>query len=416
VAVAGGIGVFLVSLIAYTFGIFLQPIAEEFSWSREAVSSAYAFTAIAMAVTAVPVGYLIDRYGARPIIVPCVTLTGCAFASLSALTPNLWHLYAIFALLGIAGSGMSAVAYSRVVSSWFDQRRGIALAVVVCGGSIGALVHPPAAEAMTRFVGWRGATFAFGGLFLLVGLPAAIALVRERPVVTGIASTRLRAASLVEGLTARGFWLQMIVLFCSSIAQNAALVHLAPLLTDRGVSGGDAALAMSAMGGAGLAGRLLTGWLLDRYFAPYVSFVLLAVAALGTFLLSGSQSFAMGALAGMCIGFGMGGESDVTPYLFSRYFGLRSLSTLYGFTWIATGLAAAIGPILMGRAFDATGSYETLLIRLSILTLAVAGLMFVMPRYAPFDSERNPPADRPTGTDEAIAATVADGPPGFRRP
>ena len=83
----------------------------------------------------------------------------------------------------------------------------------------------------------------------------------------------------------------------------------------------------------------------------------------------------------MCIGFGMGGESDVTPYLLSRYFGLRSLSTLYGFTWIATGVAAAVGPILMGRAFDATGSYETLLIRLAMVTLAVASLMFGMPRY-----------------------------------
>ena len=56
----------------------------------------------------------------------------------------------------------------------------------------------------------------------------------------------------------------------------------------------------------------------------------------------------------------MGGESDVTPYLFSRYFGLRSLSALYGFTWRSTGLAGAIEPVLMGRAYDATGSYETL--------------------------------------------------------
>ena len=83
----------------------------------------------------------------------------------------------------------------------------------------------------------------------------------------------------------------------------------------------------------------------------------------------------------MCIGFGMGGESDVRPYLFSRYFGLRSLSTLYGFTWIATGIAGAIGPVVMGRAYDVTQSYEALLIQLSIVTVAVAGLMFAMPAY-----------------------------------
>ncbi len=149
----------------------------------------------------------------------------------------------------------------------------------------------------------------------------------------------------------------MVVLFCSSIAQNGAIAHLSALLTDRGVSAGGGALALSAMGGAGLAGRLVDRWLLDRFFAARVSFVLLAIAALGTFLLSGAVA-PDGRAGRRAIGFGMGGEADVTPYLLSRYFGLRSFSTLYGFTWTAYACAGAVGPILMGKAFDATGSYE----------------------------------------------------------
>ena len=81
------------------------------------------------------------------------------------------------------------------------------------------------------------------------------------------------------------------------------------------------------------------------------------------------------------MGFGIGGESDVVPYLLSRYFGLRSFSTLYGVTWIAVVSAGAIGPILMGRAFDTTGSYETVLTRLAMLTMAAAMFMLLMPRY-----------------------------------
>jgi len=135
------------------------------------------------------------------------------------------------------------------------------------------------------------------------------------------------------------------------------------------------------MGGASLVGRLLTGWLLDRFFAPRVSFALLALAAAGTFLLSGARSPGMGALGAALIGLGMGGEAEVTPYLLSRYFGLRSFSMLYGFTWTAYAFAGAIGPILMGKAFDATGSYETLLVQLSISTLLVGALMLLMPRY-----------------------------------
>ena len=89
----------------------------------------------------------------------------------------------------------------------------------------------------------------------------------------------------------------------------------------------------------------------------------------------------MGALSAALIGLGMGGEADVTPYLLSRYFGLRSFSMLYGFTWTAYAFAGAIGPILMGKVFDVTKSYQSLLVVLSILTLGAAMLMLFLPRY-----------------------------------
>jgi len=78
----------------------------------------------------------------------------------------------------------------------------------------------------------------------------------------------------------------------------------------------------------------------------------------------------------------MGGEADVTPYLIAKYFGLRSFSTLYGFTWTVYAIAGAIGPVIMGKAFDATGSYQTLLSSLSLLTLAGASLMLFLPKYS----------------------------------
>ena len=125
----------------------------------------------------------------------------------------------------------------------------------------------------------------------------------------------------------------------------------------------------------------MTGWLLDRFFAARVSFALLALAALGTFLLSGADRSRRACVAAALIGFGMGGEADVTPYLLSRYFGLRSFSVLYGLTWTFYAVAGAIGPVLMGKAFDVTGSYEALLVRLALGTLAVAALMLFLPRY-----------------------------------
>jgi MFS family permease len=135
------------------------------------------------------------------------------------------------------------------------------------------------------------------------------------------------------------------------------------------------------MGAASLVGRLTTGWLLDRFFAPRVGFCLLSIAAIGTYLLAGAQTLSLGVIAAALIGFGMGAEADVTPYILSRYLGLRSFAMLYGFTWTAYAIAGAVGPILMGRAFDATGSYTALLTQLALGTFLIGALMLLMPGY-----------------------------------
>jgi MFS family permease len=381
VVAASSVSLFLGSLLVYTSAIFLKPLSEEFTWSREAVSSAFGLAPLMFALCSVPFGYLLDRLGPRAVVWPCLMVFGGGLASLSLLTPHLSHLYAVFIVLGIVAPGISTIAYGRAISSWFTRRRGMALAVAICGGSIGGMVHPPAVQALIRIAGWRTAYLTLGALVLAIGLPTVLRFVRERPRSMSAADPRAAGASIREGLTSRVFWILVIVLFASSLAPNGALVHLSALLTDRGVSASHGAIALSAMAGAAVVGRLLTGWLVDRFFAARVSFALLALGALGTFLLSSAHSITTGMLAAMLIGFGMGGESDVAPYLLSRYFGLRSFSTLYGFTWIASGFAAAAGPILMGRAFDATGSYETLLVRLAIGTLCVATLMLTLPRY-----------------------------------
>lgn len=381
VALASAAGVFVsfASLLVYTFGIFLKPLAQEFSWSREAVSAAFGVAAMTVAVASPALGYLFDRVEPRRIIVPSLVVFGGAFASLSLLTPRLWHLYAIFFALGVVGNGTAQMAYSRAVSSWFTARRGAALAIVMAGGAIGSMVLPPIAEILVRTVGWRAACVLLGVMVLALGLPVVAAFVRQRPLAASNAFDGV--GTVRDGLTSRVFWILVVVLFFSSVAQNGALTHMAALLTDRGVSPAAAALSVSAMGAASLAGRLITGWLLDRLFAARVSFVMLSLAALGTLLLASAESTATGIAAASLIGVGMGAEADVTPYMLSRYFGLRSFSTLYGFTYTAYALAGALGPVLMGRAFDVTGSYTVLLTQLAAGTFAVAAIMLLMPGY-----------------------------------
>jgi predicted MFS family arabinose efflux permease len=379
-AAAGCVFVGFASLLVYTFGIFLKPLTAEFGWSRQSASSAFGIAAMSVAACSPPLGMLLDRFPARRIVIPCIAIFGCAFASLSLLTSHLWHLYATFLVLGVVGNGTAHLSFSRALTTWFRERRGTAFAVLMTGGAIGAIVLPPLAEALIQAAGWRTAALLLGVMVLALGLPLGFK-VKERP---GTETSRQEAqsgATVAEGLRSGSFWIIVAVLFCASISQNGALTHLAALLTDRGIPASGAAFAASAMGGAILIGRLLTGWLLDRFFAPRVAVVLLGIAALGAFLLATATTMPLGILAAAMIGFGMGGEADVTPYLLAKYFGLRAFSTLYGLTWTAYAIAGAIGPVIMGKAFDATGSYQTLLIQLAALTAAAAGLMLFLPRY-----------------------------------
>lgn len=390
-ASAAGVFVSFASLLVYTFGILLKPLAHEFSWSRQAVSVAFGFAAMSVAATSPLLGVLLDRYGPKRVILPCLTIFGLAFASLSLLTPHLWHLYAVFIVLGAVGNGTAYMAYSRALSTWFDKRRGLALAILMSGGAIGAMVLPPLVQSLIQALGWRSAMAVLGGFVLLLGLPMVGFLVKEKPGCRGVGAVELVGASVSQGVRSRAFWILVAVLFLTSIAQNAAVTHLPALLSDRGVGAGGAAVAISAMGGAILLGRLITGWLLDRCFAPRVAFCLLTLGAAGVFLLSEAHSLWTGVVAASLIGAGMGGEADVIPYLLSRYFGLRAFATLYGLTWTAYALAGAIGPVMMGNAFDSTGSYGPFLLRLSALTMVAAGLMFLLPAYENCSSAQREP-------------------------
>jgi predicted MFS family arabinose efflux permease len=390
-AASGAVFFSFASLLVYTFSVFLKPITQEFHWSRQAASMAFGFAALCVAVCSPGLGALLDRVPPRRILIPCFAVFGTAFASLSLLTNHLWHLYLIFIVLGIVGNGTAHLAYSGALTSWFYQRRGLAFALLMSGGALGAMVLPAVAQWLISSAGWR-ASFAFLGLsVLLIGLPLATRVKRRN----GEAAHEQHAesSSVTEALVAWPFWIILIVLFAASLSQNGAIAHLAALLSDRGISPSLAALAMSVLGGATLAGRLVTGWLLDRYFAPRVAVCLLSVAALGAYLLAAAHSAATGCIAAALIGFGMGAEADITPYLISRYFGLSSFSTLYGFSWTVYAIAGAVGPVIMGRAFDMTGSYGVLLSRLAVLTLATAALMLLLPRYTIEQSLEEPAAE-----------------------
>lgn len=367
------------SLFIYTFGVFLEPLTAEFHWSREAVSRGFAIAAMTVAAISPPLGYALDRWGPRRIVIPCFAVFAAALLALSRLSGGIGQLYLILFVTGLAANGTTQMGLGGAVASWFTARRGLAFACVLAGTGIGSIVHPVLAGKLIAAFGWRAAYVTMACLVVLFGIPPVAAWVRLRE--SGRVATAAAGMTVRGALGRREFWLLAAVLFLSSLAVNGTLAHLAALASDRGMTAAQGALATSILGGANLAGRLAAGWMLDRFFGPRLSLCLLAVMSAGLLLLSHAASFPWVAAAALMIGLGLGGEADVTPYLLTRYFGLRSFSALYGITWTFYAIAGGTGPVIFGRAFDRSGSYATVLLLGAALVLGSALLMLAMRRY-----------------------------------
>jgi MFS family permease len=371
------------SLFVYTFAVFVKPLSAAFGWNREAISLGFGLAAITLGLVSPLLGRWIDRFGPRRIILPCMTVYGCAIISLAQLHSQLWQFYLTCIVLGVVGNGAAHLAYSRSISTWFQRRLGMALAFVMVGAGLGAMILPVVAQAIISRSGWRAAYLSLGCLALLLGLPLSWRYIVERGAIRReTAPVSHCGLTWQQGLRSFAFWIIVAILFVSSISMNGAITHLSALLTDRGITPGDAALCASLLGGSSVLGRVGVGWLLDRFFGARVALVVNLITAAGIFLLARASSFPAGCFAAALIGIGAGGEAAITPYLLTRYFGLRAFSTLYGLTWTFYAAAGAIGPVILGRAFDLTGSYTSLLVVLAAALSLAAAMNLLLPKYS----------------------------------
>ena len=376
-----GVMVSFAAMVPFTFSLFLGPLHGAFGWNREAMSQAFAIAALTVAACSPTIGTLLDRLPPRRIILPCILLFAGGMASLSLLRGNIAQFYGTYLLLGVVGNGTAQLAYSRAVLTWFERRRGLALAVVLTGSGTGSILLPIVAQHVITAHGWRASYLVLGAIALL-GFPLTALLVRNRPVVE-VGPTQPEARRNVGAvLRSRVFWVIAVSVMLPAFSLNAAIAHLAALLTGRAITPASAALVLSMLGVSGIVGRLITGHLLDRLFAPLVSMTVLVIAGLGVITLAYATTAAGGIGAAFLMGFGAGSEADVVPYLIAKYFGRARFSTLYGLSWTAYAVGGAIGPVLLGHAFDKAGAYVPGTVLLFGAPLFVAALLqFLLPAY-----------------------------------
>jgi MFS family permease len=181
VLVAGvGLSLNYGSIIATTFGVFLKPLSQEFGWSRGGISLAFSLANLVYSGALPLIGRLVDRLGARKVILPAALIFSLGVMSFYFLTVSLWHFYALYLLLGVVSSGLLP-AYSKVISHWFDQKRGLALGLAMAGTAVGSFITPPLAQALITTVGWRQAYVFLGLLVTGIVIPVVGLFLKETP-------------------------------------------------------------------------------------------------------------------------------------------------------------------------------------------------------------------------------------------
>jgi len=350
------------SVLAYTFGVFLKPIMADMGWQRSTASLALAFGEVLGALMVPVVGLMMDRWSIRRVALPGIAAFAIFLGVLGFTPASLLAFVILFSLASIAGAIQTPVGYTKAIAAWFDRRRGLALGIALTGVGFGALVIPQLAQMLIARIGWRGTYACLGLLMFAIAFPVVALWIREPR--TGEGERRAVGVSgELLGLTARQatgtvrFWLMAAAFFLVAMALLGTAGHIVPLLTDRGLSPAAATATFGLVGLSTVAGRVVTGLLLDRIFAPYVAALFWLAPVVGFVLLTSAVGV-WPAAGVVLIGFAVGAEVDMIAFLSSRYLGQRAFGQLYGYFFMAFALGGACGRFLGGYVFDLTGSYD----------------------------------------------------------
>jgi MFS family permease len=372
-------------VVVFTFGNFMAPFTAEFGWNRGAMSTAFAAGAFAAAFAAPLSGWLIDRYGLRRVTLPAIVASAAIVAAQALNNGSLALLVVLQFLVGAITVVLTALPYVKAITTWFDHNRGLALGLSTLGGAVGMAVIPQVAQYVIAHHGWRTAYLVLGGLVLVFAFLPAFLLLFEAPKT----STKTASAAQAIGLTAAEarrtwrLWAICAVFLLGAAGTAGVIGQLVPMLVDRGIPVAVATGALGVFAISSAVSRLVSGFLLDRVFAPLLGAACFLAAAIGLALLLSTQVPALLTLGIVFCGIAIGLEYDLLPYLVSRYVGTLAFGELVGYAFFSFSFGTGtIGPLLMGNSHSMMGSYRPALMLLCGGLVIASALLLVLGPYA----------------------------------
>jgi len=426
-----GVSVFMLALMSVAvfqgLGTFLVALERDFKWSRGQMSFAFSLARGESAVLGPIEGWLIDRLGNRRMILIGYIVMAVGFIMFAGVN-SLWQFYAAFMVVTL-GSGLGGwLAMISMVNNWFVRKRSLAIAAAMSGIHIGGFMLWPLAYGVDNH-GFRWTTLGIGVFLLIIILPVWKA-VRNRPEDMGLRPDGDRASAsggaaadgaadadepeftARQALRTRAFWALAVVHLSSSVSIVTLSIHLAPKLTDMGLSLTAAAVIPIVYTAVALPSQFVAGFVADRYPKQIVIFIFLTLQAAGILMLAFAEAplieFLRGAMSGtplgawaddlapilpvilfaVSYGIGFGGRIPLLTAIRGEYFGRKAFATIMGISQFPNNIAMIFAPLFAGYMYDSTESYLIPFAAFSALAFMGAALMLTVRKPRAADAAR----------------------------
>jgi MFS family permease len=400
-------GAFLISVyvggaIFYGFTAFFEPIIQELGWSYAQVSLASSLRGLEAGLLAPVLGILVDRWGSRRLIF-LGSIIAAAGLLLISRTSSLIVFYAAFALLSLGTSACTGIVVLTAVANWFQRKIGIANAIALCGFGFSGLLIPGIVKLIDTY-GWRGAFVIVAVGMVVVVLPLSI-LFRHKPEhhgllpdgavesersgpepppqpASGAADPGAADMGTLQALKSGIFWGLTALSVCHMVVMSATITHVMPYLSSIGLTRSVSGFVAAAIPVASIAGRLLFGWVGDRYGRRSATAAAFIMIGLGIFCFGFASSEVYWLLIPFVVlfGIGYGGSNTLRISLARVYFGRANFGGIFGLILGISVLGGIIAPPLAGWVFDATGSYRIIWFVYAALPFASLGTLATFPK------------------------------------
>jgi MFS family permease len=372
-----------------SFGVFLKPLIAEFGWSRAITSGAMSIAQVVYGLTAIIMGRLADKYGARPILAFGAISGGLGYLLMSTLH-SIWQLYIFYGIfIGIC-LGTSWAPVNATVSKWFVKRRVLALSLVTLGPATGTMILPPFLACIIDNHNWSFAYTTMAIVVCVAAIPGVIAIGKRPPPLMENASpsasnktaaTSQRQWTAGEAVRSKQLWMLIIFTFVNSVVFFFVSVHIFAYATDVGIAPTAAALIFTFINGISIAG-IFTAWPMSARLGNRGALLFfLGLQAVALFLFIQADSLWMFLALAIVFGFGFGGTNPLRAAMIPHIFGMKAVGSILGFVAFSWAIGGAIGPFLAAYVYDLSQSYDIAFLSAALLILVAMAAIFNLEKH-----------------------------------